>query len=709
MNQMDYAALLRDFGQGNCVMIVPSVGAVPVQAKDSDAPLTVKDILINCFGESFRLVLSNYIRMEKQEIRAATGLKGIKKPELVSWTYQRTESVLHQPISETAVDLIITGEIRGGLMKRAKNDPAKLQEKIREYNIKLNESGDGERFFTATLAFRVRYVLDMRPCYQRCLGPLIYIYDETKSVCPTFRNRPISVNEYLLPVLRTDDYTKTGKAIIKRFFPEAFEDGKLRAGFAVNGEELARRMGLTITFVHFADRNCLGRAYFNAGNVWLLNYRGEKYQADVRANHILVDAMACRDPRTRNSTIVHECIHIYLDYSFFMLQMIARRATAPFTRRMASGAKQQFPQNSPLQWMELQAEKLPAYVIMEEESTKAYLENLFSELGDRHSTKALELALNTMSRHYCVSKSMAKYRMIELGYYEAEGIYNYVDGNPIPDHTCAGTWRRGITYTINPREATRLCASSGAFDLLLRNGRFRYVEGHFCWDSAEYLEKICYSSGRSVYRLRPEARKKIDECCIAFEVHGRHSYATYEPGCCARKAKEAHNDRYLGRYQLSAEPDSMEYDLENIQFSKDAERWGELRYDLPVDFREAINMIVDKRNISRESLALALNVDRKTLYSAIRANSPSLSHMVGIMVALQVPYYISIDVIEANGPKLRNTPLHHLYRQMLLCAGSLTVERCNDMLMRAGFPPLFAGETVKSPRSYSNGTNCVSA
>ena len=152
---------------------------------------------------------------------------------------------------------------------------------------------------------------------------------------------------------------------------------------------------------------------------------------------------------------------------------------------------------------------------------------------------------------------------------------------------------------------------------------------------------------------------------------------------------------------MKEEPGTAEYDLENRTFVDDAERWGQLMFELPRDFFGAVETVMEQKNVSRERLALALNIDRKSLYSAIRANAPSLPHMVAILVALEVPYYISIGIIEANGPSFRNTQLHHLYRQMLLCSGSITVDRCNDMLQAAGYPKMFANERTPQSRMCS--------
>lgn len=107
-------------------------------------------------------------------------------------------------------------------------------------------------------------------------------------------------------------------------------------------------------------------------------------------------------------------------------------------------------------------------------------------------------------------------------------------------------------------------------------------------------------------------------------------------------------------------------------------------------------MFRKEKGITREALAAELGVDRRAIYRYLNQRRPSLEHMVGICVALKLPFYISFDLIENGGERFRRTELHHLYRQFLLKADQLTVARCNDILKSRNYPPLFQGEDLTS-------------
>lgn len=145
---------------------------------------------------------------------------------------------------------------------------------------------------------------------------------------------------------------------------------------------------------------------------------------------ILINMDLCTTREIENSTIVHECCHVYLDLPFFKLQMLSGKPFTSYTSRKRK-KKQYSRSNGPIDWMEQQAEKLPAYVLMEEETTKRQIEDLLAQRGGGRTPENMLWVMQSLASFHNVSRSMAKYRMIELGYPEAEGVYVYVDNQHI--------------------------------------------------------------------------------------------------------------------------------------------------------------------------------------------------------------------------------------------------------------------------------------
>ena len=51
-----------------------------------------------------------------------------------------------------------------------------------------------------------------------------------------------------------------------------------------------------------------------------------------------------------------------------------------------------------------------------------------------------------------------------------------------------------------------------------------------------------------------------------------------------------------------------------------------------------------------------------------------------------------MELIENAGYALRKSEIDFLYRQFLLQSEQISVERCEDILQKQGYPPLFRGE-----------------
>lgn len=643
---MEYAVVSGDYGQGKGLTVLPV--SRRKQLLDHRKASTVYDVLIHGYGEDPGLVLGNYIQMEKEQIQSAGILTDARKLRLLSYAYRLTESCIQQPVQGTVVDMIFRCTVEG--------------------------DQDGGRKL-AVEDFRVRYILDMRPCEQKCIGPLIFPC--RKDEVP--ENRRIKTNDYLLPIIYTEDYERLAHEIIECYFPEDPE--------RLDAEELAKRMGLAVRDVRFRDPAIMGQIYYDFATAELLDDAGRVYTARIHPGTILVSKDNCATPAARSSTIAHECSHMYLDRWHFLLQMMGG-AKMPYTNRKKGlkGSFTLYQKKTPIDWMELQCEKISAYILMERDSTKKYIEK---QLAGKRDPVSVRRTILSMAERYKVSKTMAKYRMAELGFSEAEGVFCYVNGISVPDHGCAGKWPDGVTYTIPLPDVTALAERDAWLGQALLSGQYLYVEGHVCRNQKKYAG--CDRHG--MFYLTSYARNHMDECCVAFRPLWRYREGIHHPGGAARNKSREVTDRYCSRYKLESAPEETGYTEENSLFFHDSMLWGEYFYEMADDYREAILDIMKKKGITQEKLSLELGVDRKVVYNFLNAGEPSVEHMVGVCVALKLPYFVSMKLIQNAGSALRRTELHHLYRQFLMQADRLSVERCNDILKQKKYPPLFQGKS----------------
>ena len=656
---MHYEILDTDVGQGAGAVAVPVTYGKTVERTDICQPYSVAEVLQNVFHADFQTVLENYVRTETEQIQEAGVLPGAEGMKVRLWSYLKTLSKLQQPTDRTVVDVILQSRLEG----QYKNGETRY------------ESAD----------FRLRYIFDLRVCHQCCIGPLVWVYKDWEDD-PALSGFAFDTNDYLLPILYNSDYETVAHAILDDFFPEAKSEIGGDAS-VVSSEELARRMGLRVLDVRFADKTVMGQLYYNYGEVHLLDDSGKTYAQMIRPGTILVNQDNCTTAATRNSTIAHECCHMYLDRWFFLLQMMTGRKYTPYSSRRRENRRYHH-KNDALDWMELQCEKLPAYLLLERNDVIDYVEARLKQCNWKKTPENIRAIVDGLAERYEVSYQMAKYRMIELGYCEAGGIRNYVNDMVIPDHGCTWLWPANTTFTISAKDAALLAASDSEFERVICSGRYRYVEGHFCLNTDKYILRDYYGKPH----LTVYARCHMEECCLGFTVGGRYRRTEYAVSKVARNKTEPVTDKYRAAYRLVAEPGSSEYEKENQAMVDDGLLWLEFYKNIPDDFAEMIKAIMKRKGITQENLSFELGVDRKALLNYLNQDRPSVAHVVGICVALKVPYFISMEILGAAGIKLRSTEQDFLYRQFLLNAENLTVSRCEDILKQHNEKPLFRGE-----------------
>lgn len=656
---MHYEILDTDVGQGAGAVAVPVTYGKTVERTDICQPYSVAEVLQNVFHADFQTVLENYVRTETEQIQEAGVLPGAEGMKVRLWSYLKTLSKLQQPTDRTVVDVILQSRLEG----QYKNGETRY------------ESAD----------FRLRYIFDLRVCHQCCIGPLVWVYKDWEDD-PALSGFAFDTNDYLLPILYNRDYETVAHAILDDFFPEAKREIGGDAS-VVSSEELARRMGLRVLDVRFADKTVMGQLYYNYGEVHLLDDSGKTYAQMIRPGTILVNQDNCTTAATRNSTIAHECCHMYLDRWFFLLQMMTGRKYTPYSSRRRENRRYHH-KNDALDWMELQCEKLPAYLLLERNDVIDYVEARLKQCNWKKTPENIRAIVDGLAERYEVSYQMAKYRMIELGYCEAGGIRNYVNDMVIPDHGCTWLWPANTTFTISAKDAALLAASDSEFERVICSGRYRYVEGHFCLNTDKYILQDYYGKPH----LTVYARCHMEECCLGFTVGGRYRRTEYAVSKVARNKTEPVTDKYRAAYRLVAEPGSSEYEKENQAMVDDGLLWLEFYKNIPDDFAEMIKAIMKRKGITQENLSFELGVDRKALLNYLNQDRPSVAHVVGICVALKVPYFISMEILGAAGIKLRSTEQDFLYRQFLLNAENLTVSRCEDILKQHNEKPLFRGE-----------------
>ena len=649
---MSYALLRGEFGQGSGIRFVP-VAKPPDNIKfSSDVPLTAWQVVVDIYGEDFGAILENYIAENPETVQNFTFWDGTSNYHLAEWEYRRTESAIFQDTECTVVDFLVRTRV---------------------------EALWHEKTINRTVWFRLRYILDMRPCERTVIGPIVFL-GSTVPDDPVFNKNSIMTDEYLVPIIYKKDYEKIAGKFIDDCFPEAKNRTSI---FTPKPEEIAEKMGFKIKEVHFADKSIMGQIYYNFGTVDLI-VDGKVKTFHMKPGIILISLDNCSNDALRNSTLLHELCHMFLHRWFFLLQIMTGKPYAAFTSRRREKCAEV---KTSLDWMEHQCDKLPAYILMATDTITEFAKKTMEKYSRSGSIIAMKNTINEVSEHFSISKQMAKIRLIDAGFAAANGIGIYQDGKYVPDHTCSGEWPAGMTYTIPAIHAARELEENQKLKDKVLNGYYVYVEGHFCINAVKYVD---YRFGK--IRLTDYAREHINECCVAFSLSGNSSNGAFNKSHASKEKKESEKKEYKTEYSMKAEPGDANYVRENIALYQSTREWAQMAREMPNDFKEAVKYVMKEKRITQENLAYDCGVDRKVIYNILYEEQPSIEHVVGLCVAMGIRYDISIKLLGIAGYNLRDIEAHQLYNSFLLTSGQMSVRRCNDILRSYSLKLLFNGE-----------------
>ena len=629
--------------------------------------VSVEDVLKKQYGMSLEDTAQKYFRVTMEKLRERD-LEFRLVNEGVEWhlgksSIKKVEAPFLQPLTDTRVDYYIEQEVWPSIIQGQKEVAPEKPDKW---------------------TFLVEANMDLRPCQLRIIQVAARVVDGLpKEKTGSRMAEDIQMSDKLLPIMYEGDTDLIASKLLDIYFPEAKE-----YGIPVDADLIAKRMKL-----HLVEKRVYGN-YHDEGLFYFdrVDLQVEEDDGTVHAikvdpctiviNRNLINENLSHWKLLRKSTIMHECIHMFKDKYFFLLQhMNGGRPMVRYAARTKSRYRHRNTENG---WMELQAEKMTAAVLMEKGlATKAINDQLDLAHGDR-GPRYTSTTVSYLASKFQVSLSMARYRMVELGYPEAEGVFAYVDGERVPDYGCAGEWEKGLTYTI-PRKDVLCLLENPAFRKAFQSGAYIYLEHHIVLNSPEYVQ--VNSQGKK--RLTDYARTHIDECCLAFTVSGRYADGQYREGAAARGPMVSHEDEYPTRYTFQAEEGSAVRVKEALKALELAKKWAEIKRNLPDDFREAVNYVRKELGLSQEEVAFRLGIEQPAFSSGIGRPIIPINNIVGICIAMELPYMISEVLIRLGGCSLRNNETDHLYEFMLGQSGDITVEDCNNMLAEIGKPPLW--------------------
>jgi transcriptional regulator with XRE-family HTH domain len=449
------------------------------------------------------------------------------------------------------------------------------------------------------------------------------------------------------------------------------------------------KVGATVEHVHITeDCHVYGRVFMTDTDAEY--YDTESHQLKnkrIKAGTIFIDPSAVKTlgEGGNNNSIIHECFHYYKYKKPFML---AKMANPELSNIEQPVNPQEIDEDSAIYWMEKQTRAITPLIQMPMPAFKIEIEHLIQNWTSAYPSKSVleltEPVINDLANFFGVSREAARLRMIQTGYTQAIGAFNYVDNHYVPLHGASNSnlVKSNQTYTLSSVDAIFASFSSPTIFSLLKNGHYIFVENHYCLFESTYVTKT--EDGR--YRLTPYARTHMEECCLLFTV--------------AFKDKKINTDNILIHSALNKD---ILGDIEmNITFAGSSLPENHEKYlaaqqeinDLSAlinhDFPSSLKAIMDYREAKQSSVSIDADISQPYLSQIMNGTKrPSKEIIIKLCIALHLPYDdIAKPLLTTAGYALTCSEQDTAYQWILRFHFSSTLDECNVILSKLQCTPL---------------------
>lgn len=454
----------------------------------------------------------------------------------------------------------------------------------------------------------------------------------------------------LVPYIPKDQMETVAKSILKELYPTA-----LRNAVPVSAIGIALKLGLRVEYacVDLRDET-LGMIFFEDSTVATYDpIEGMSRILNVKRGTILINRRPDDkiDPRVNNNTILHECIHWILHKPAYLLHKANNPKLNAFACRRSSSVQRNETWTA-FDWMEWQANSLAPRLLMPEWSTRMQTDQMLRRMETVPPKLRMDRIIEKLSGYYEVSRTLARIRLIELGYEDAK--LGYI----APVH-----------YEIDFQDAVREYGQNEAFRKTLESGAYAYVDQRFCLRDKRYIAR----SDDGVLHLTDYAKAHEAECCLAFDYR-RH--AGWIPGGMQRDRKQT--------------AQFVEAAITPQQFSKSVQDVSGVLHSLPLTFGATLEAHMQRKGMTQEQLAEYSLLAVRTIRSYRNTEMPSigLSRVVALCIGLKLHPLFCFDLVRKAGYRFGLTEEHVAYQILLGSMTHSSIYECNEYLRAAGIQPL---------------------
>lgn len=503
-----------------------------------------------------------------------------------------------------------------------------------------------------------------------------------------------ALTKYLVPYIYAKDLDKHAEKFLERYCPRA-----LKKPMPLPIKEIVEQMGLTVYHAPLPG-GIFGRTYFNDANVEVYGNKActEIVEKSISPGTVLVnpDVFFMRNIGSVNNTVIHECVHWDKHYKFFELQKLLNPDIQAISCAVVEEYKKKPNQlEDELSWMEWQANALTPKILIPAKTGKAKLSEILNRLrssfqGHLRNGYIMELAISEFADFFKVSTTAAKIRAVELGFEQAAGVFNFVDGKNYPPFSFQkGSLKKGQTFIIDRNNI--IVESLFNQDLAddFKAGRFIHAGGLFVINDPKYVSIIEDIEPA----LTEYALEHVDECCLVFDrttrVSSHYDDSFYRICFLCRDADSKSFVEAKFNPREGKNEDVQKRAREMATIAAEAKRISDILAEVPSSFCGTLDYHIKRRKYTNEKLEERTGISSRMLqdYRNKKDAKPTLQSVLALCIGLNLHPSFSYDLIAKAGYNIMTASEEFLvYRYLIDNHHMENIFMWNEKLRDAGIP-----------------------
>ena len=503
-----------------------------------------------------------------------------------------------------------------------------------------------------------------------------------------------ALTKYLVPYIYAKDLDKHAERFLEKYCPRALEEP-----MPLPIEEIVDSMGLTLYHAPLPD-GIFGRTYFNDANVEVFANKActETAECSILPGTILVnpDVFFMRNIGSTNNTVIHECVHWDKHYKFFELQKLLNPDIQAISCAVVEEYKKKSNQlEDELSWMEWQANALAPKILIPAKTGKAKLSEILNRLHRSYKGRlrdgfVMELAISEFADFFKVSTTSAKIRAVELGFEQAAGVFNFVDGKNYPPFSFKkGSLKKGQTFVIDRNNI--IIESLFNLDLAedFKAGRFIHAGGLFVINDPKYVNIVEDTEPT----LTDYALEHVDECCLVFDrttrVSSHYDDSFYRICFLCRDADSKSFVEAKFNPKEGKNEDVQKRAREMTAIAAEAKRVSDILAEVPSSFCGTLNYHVKRRGYTNEKMEERTGISSRMIqdYRNRKDAKPTLQSVLALCIGLNLHPSFSYDLINKAGYNIMAANEEYLiYRYLIDNHHMENIYMWNAKLQDAGIP-----------------------